>query len=220
MEPAVRDFFDDVYRRYTRYWREPDKPYSIDPDDYDGSVLTRALLTRLRKGSAGRALDIGAGEGGDAIRLASLGYEVDAIEGSEVGAQKVEDFARDAHASVHVFNIAAEDWVPSGKYDVIVCHGVLHYVNDKHALLSKIQAATAPQGVNSISAFSTFSPTPKCHRIIPVHPDDEDGVIASFYGSWDTQLWTPRGRPEHSHPGFEAHSHSFVKVLSSNPQEL
>lgn len=46
--------------------------------------------------SQGGALDIGAGEGADAIRLALLGYEVDADDLSAIGAAKIEYFAEQA----------------------------------------------------------------------------------------------------------------------------
>ena len=47
------------------------------------------MLEDLRTRPAGRVLDLGAGEGIDAIRLARLGYEVDAVEGSVIGAEKI-----------------------------------------------------------------------------------------------------------------------------------
>lgn len=42
----------------------------------------------------GRALDVGAGEGADAIRLAKLGYKVDALEVSPVACEKIQSFAQ------------------------------------------------------------------------------------------------------------------------------
>lgn len=214
VEPEVREFFDRAYRDHQRYWwRQPER-YSIDPEDHRDSLITYNLLKALQRRSPGRALDVGAGEGSDAIRLALLGYEVDAVEGSSVGAQKIEDFARGAKVSVRVFNEAVEDFAPArGEYDVVVCNGLLHYVRDKSAVLSKLQVATAPKGIHAVSTFTDYTPVPECHQIIPVFPDAERGVIAASYEDWSGPHWLTRNRKEQSHTELGAHRHSFLKLI-------
>jgi len=49
------------------------------------------LLEALSNRQPGLALDLGSGEGMDAIRLARLGYQVDAIEGSAVGQKRLKN---------------------------------------------------------------------------------------------------------------------------------
>jgi 2-polyprenyl-3-methyl-5-hydroxy-6-metoxy-1,4-benzoquinol methylase len=92
----VSDYFDSVYMTSERFWWQEPERYELEPDAYPTSLLTQQTLHLLKRRGAGRALDIGAGEGSDSIRLAKLGYDVDAVEISTVGAKKIECFAEEA----------------------------------------------------------------------------------------------------------------------------
>jgi 2-polyprenyl-3-methyl-5-hydroxy-6-metoxy-1,4-benzoquinol methylase len=118
----ISDYFDGVYQVHERYWwREPGR-HSLNPDDYCSSLLAQQTLRVLAARPHGRALDIGAGEGSDAIRLALLGYEVDAVEVSAVGAAKIERFAQEVGVKVRVTVANAQNYQPDGLYDVIICN--------------------------------------------------------------------------------------------------
>lgn len=212
---SVIAFFDDVYRRYQRYWWRRPTRYSIDPADHAASLITSHLLEALQQHRPGKALDIGAGEGTDAIRLALLGYEVDAVEGSSVGAEKIERFAREVGVRLNIHNLDATDFWPSSKYDVIICNGLLHYIADKPAIIARLQAATAPGGYNAVSLWSDRTPVPECHRVVDAYSEAEDGVVTALYKNWvSIGSWMERGKPETGHPGFGPHSHSFIKFIA------
>src|ERR1700683_2000373 len=98
----VSDFCDRAYQENDRYWWRDQDRYAVDPDDFPQSLLTQQTLRVLRGRPRGQALDIGAGEGSDAIRLARLGYQVDAVEMSVVGAGKIKDFASRENVEVNV----------------------------------------------------------------------------------------------------------------------
>lgn len=214
---AVATFFDDCYRRFSRYWWREGTRYSPDPEDHRHSPLTAALLRALAGRTPGRALDLGAGEGADAIRLALLGYEVVAVEASEVGAAKLEDFARAAGASVEVIHGDATRVPLPGPFDVVISNGLLHYVHDKSALLTRMADATSPGGIHVVSSFTDATPVPACHRVVEVLCDAEEGATAAHYAAWEPRIWLERGKPETSHPGFPPHAHSFIKVAARKP---
>jgi trans-aconitate methyltransferase len=106
-------------------------------------------------------------------------------------------------------------------YDVVLCNGVLHYVNDaeRQALLARIQAATAPGGYNMVMAFTDHTPVPECHQIIDVYCDREEGLIKRAYETWQHTALLTRDKPETSHPGFPPHTHSMVRVLARKPEQ-
>src|SRR6185437_7102926 len=89
----IAEFFDENYRSEERYWWRESVRYSGDPADYPHSLLTQMTLRLIADCPPGRALDLGAGEGTDSIRLALMGYDVDAVEISKVGAEKIKWFA-------------------------------------------------------------------------------------------------------------------------------
>jgi SAM-dependent methyltransferase len=214
----VSDYFDGVYLGADRYWwREPGR-YALAPDAYPLSLLTQQTLRLLAGRATGRALDIGAGEGTDAIRLAKLGYDVDAVEVSGVGAKKIEGFARDEGVKVRVLATDIKNFTPDGSYDVVVCNGVLHYVQNKHQVIDLMQRATWSGGINVVSLWSTFTPVPECHELVPVYSDDEDGVVTSSYAGWHTEfIYFERDKAETAHSDLPAHRHSHIKLIARKP---
>jgi SAM-dependent methyltransferase len=166
----------------------------------------------------GRALDIGAGEGADAIRLALLGYAVEVVELSAVAAAKIEHFARQADVKINVTVADAQQYHPDGLYDVILCNGVLHYIEDKDGLISCIQDATRPGGINVVSLWSDYTPVPDCHEFVPVYSDAEDGVVTSRYKAWPKEfIYFERDKLEASHSDLPPHRHSHIKFIAKKP---
>ncbi len=215
----VSEYFDGVYSEHERFWWRESGRYELDPDAYPHSLLTQLTLRLLaRRPHVGRALDLGAGEGTDAIRLARLGYEVDAVEISEIAAKKIQAFAQEVGAKVRVFAKDILDFRPDGLYDVVICNGVLHYVEDKESVISLMQAVTCGGGINVVSLWSTYTPVPDCHEIVPVYCDKEDGVVTSSYRDWATELiYFERSKAETSHSDMPAHQHSHLKLIATKP---
>jgi SAM-dependent methyltransferase len=214
----VSDYFDDVYMGPDRFWwREPGR-YALDPGAYPSSLLTQQTLRLLSGRTPGRALDIGAGEGSDAIRLALLGYEVDAVEVSSVAAKKIECFAEEAGVKVRVLAADVHDFTPDGSYDVIICNGVLHYVQDKRSVIELMQRATWQGGINVISLWSTYTRVPECHEFVPIYSDDEHGVVTSCYETWLKEfIYFERDKAETAHSDLPAHRHSHIKLIARKP---
>jgi 2-polyprenyl-3-methyl-5-hydroxy-6-metoxy-1,4-benzoquinol methylase len=216
---AIREFFDQQYAAHGRYWWQGENRYSVHPADH--TAYNATWLTAATSRSSGRALDIGAGEGADAIRLARLGYRVDAIEISTVACEKTERFARTQGVRVNIRNepIEMAD-LPSAAYDLVLMNGCLHYVRDKESVLRRVIAASTPDAVHAVALFSTATPVPAEHAVIPVFPEDEDGTVERFYRGWRLLLHSyERGRAEHSHPGFAPHVHSHVKLVAARTLE-
>lgn len=215
----VASYFDDLYRPTERYWwRQPDR-YSDDPEDYPTSLLTQLTLRLIRGRPPGRALDLGAGEGADSIRLALMGHTVTAVEISEVATEKIKAFAADAGVDVGVVTADIGEYRPDGQFDLVICNGVLHYIRDKTRVIGRMQEATIPGGLNVVSSWTTFTQVPSCHNSVPVYSDDEDGVIAQAYGGWDLKLkYFERDKPEASHSGMPEHSHSHIKLIAEKPK--
>lgn len=83
--------FDQFYRNETTYFSQ----------DHSGGMEECLVKYRVRPC---RAVDVGAGEGRNSLFLASIGFEVTAIEPSVVGANKIESRANDAGLHIDVIN--------------------------------------------------------------------------------------------------------------------
>jgi SAM-dependent methyltransferase len=216
----IYDYFDSVYQEAERFWWRGAERYDLAPEAYPLSLLAQQTLRVLKGRAAGRALDLGAGEGSDAIRLAKLGYHVDAVELSDVGAKKIQYFAEEAGVQdkLRVFSADIQDFQPDGHYDVVICNGVLHYIEDKNSVIELMQQATGPGGINVISLWSDYTPVPHCHEIVPVYSDPEDGVVTSSYKAWPKEfIYFERDKAETAHSDLGAHRHSHIKFIAVKP---
>jgi len=215
------EYFDDLYSASDRYWWRDKDRFSLDPGAYPYSLLTQMTLRLLQCEAPGRALDLGAGEGTDAIRLALLGYQVDAVEISTVGAEKIERFASEAAVKVNVLVADITEFAPDGFYDVVISNGVLHYVENKEAAIRRMHAATSVGGINVVSLWSTYTQVPDCHDRVPVFCDDEHGLTNKLYSEWQREfIYFDRDKTETSHSDSPPHRHSHIKLIARRTSSL
>lgn len=120
-------------------------------------VVARQVAAHLEGLPPQRVLDIGCGQGTQAVRLARRGHMVTGLDSS---AQLLDDF-RSALAAepaevrhrVQLVQGKAETvaglFVPS-TFDAVLCHGVLMYFRDPDPLLDAIAQVAAPGGIVSL----------------------------------------------------------------------
>ena len=214
----ITEFFEKAYADTDKYWWKGPHAYSTSPDDHAGSLMAQQVLRYAQARTPGRTIDLGAGEGADAIRLARLGWEVYALELTHTGAEKAKRFAAEVGAHINVFEGDIRQFTTTMQFDLVICNGVLHYIENKMEVCGKIQAMTLPGGANAISLWSDFTPVPECHRIIPTFPDHERGDVVAAYAGWKKSLlYFERSRTEAAHDEMPAHLHSFIKMLAHKP---
>lgn len=212
---AVQQFFEDAYAHTDRYWWRVGHVYSTDPDDHAASLMTQEILRFAWSRGPGRVLDLGSGEGADAIRLALMGWDVVAVEPSAAGVRKIVDFAAAAGVNIKVVRSDIMSFGCNDVFDLVICNGVLHYVDSKTDACRIMQKVTAPQGANAVSLWSSFTPVPDCHQIVPTYPDAERGEVVSAYSAWPkVLLYFERGRVDYSHVDMPVHAHSYIKMFA------
>ncbi|MFD7257733.1 class I SAM-dependent methyltransferase [Streptomyces sp. NPDC059874] len=123
------------------------------PDESLVSYLDRGLI------SPGRALDLGCGPGRNALRLASLGFEVDAVDLSPAAISWAEDRAREAGADVRFHRgdaFALTSAELSGPYDLIYDSGCFHHLppHRRVSYLALLERALAPGGHFALTCFA------------------------------------------------------------------
>ena len=78
------------------------------------------LQKHIRLLPKGKALDIAAGEGRNAVFLARNGFDVDAVDVSPVGLRKARKLARDMGVKIHTIPADLDVFeIEKGKYDLI-----------------------------------------------------------------------------------------------------
>jgi 2-polyprenyl-3-methyl-5-hydroxy-6-metoxy-1,4-benzoquinol methylase len=91
----------------------------------------------------GKALDIAAGEGRNAVFLARHGYEVDAVDISEIGLKKAEKLAKESGVNINPILADLDHYkIEKGKYDLIANFYFL-----KRSLIPKIKKGLKRGGI-------------------------------------------------------------------------
>ena len=136
-----------------------------------------------------RVLDIGCGEGKDAVFLAKNGYLVTAFDIADTGLEKARELARINHVEIDFFKANVNEYVPAMEFDIIYSSGVLHYISlDKRkALFEILKEHTRSNGIHALNVFVK-------KPFIDMAPDSEDaerqvepwysGELTNYYHDW------------------------------------
>ncbi len=111
----------------------------------------------------GRALDLGCGEGADAVWLAERGWDVVAVDISETALTRARDAARDRGIADRVDFVALDlsEHFPAGEYDLIssqFLHSKVHL--DRQRILKQALAVLRPDGLLVIVDHGSAPPWP------------------------------------------------------------
>jgi SAM-dependent methyltransferase len=132
-DPAVRAEWDDRYADRHRLW-------SGRPNG--------ALVSEVAGLTPGRVLDVGCGEGADAVWLARGGWDVTALDVSGVALERAAGHARDAGVTVRwVHAELTEAALPTASYDLVSAQYPALLRTPDAAAERALLAAVAPGGV-------------------------------------------------------------------------
>ncbi|MFC1436786.1 class I SAM-dependent methyltransferase [Streptacidiphilus sp. N1-10] len=133
VDPEVQAQWDQRYATQDRLW-------SGRPNG--------ALVTEIAGLTPGRVLDVGCGEGADAIWLAEAGWEVTAVEVSAVALERAAGHARDAGVAVHWVHATLEGaQLPPASFDVVSAQYPALLRTPDAAAERALLAAVAPGGL-------------------------------------------------------------------------
>jgi SAM-dependent methyltransferase len=115
-------------------------------------------------GRSARVLDVGCGQGTQALRAARAGHEVTGIDSSpELLARFEQALAAEPAAVSGRLRLirGAGERVPelvSGRFDLVMCHGVLMYLDDIRPMLASLTQVAAPDGAISLLVRNGLAP--------------------------------------------------------------
>jgi len=136
-------------------------------------IVARQLAAHLAGRPGLRVLDVGCGQGTQAVRLARRGHAVTGLDGSATMLADLGRSLRDEPPAVRdrvrpVLGdaLSTADLFEAGSFDAVLCHGVLMYLPDPAPLLAAIARVTAPGGVVSLLARNgdALAMRPGLHR--------------------------------------------------------
>ena len=169
--------YDQRYAGQEYYWGK--KP----------SAICDRIMEIIRPSSDFRPklLDLGCGEGRNAIYFAKHGFDVTALDVSLPGLEKTKRYAKEVGVGIKTIQADIITHEIEDTYDVIFSTGALHYlppeVRDQR--FQSYKNHTSPNGIN---AHSVFVGKP----FLPRAPDAEEtaylfksGELMSYYWDWE-----------------------------------
>lgn len=169
--------YDNYYDCKGYYW-------GLEPNGLCYEIMKRKPPTRPYK-----ILDMGCGEGKDAVFLAKNGYDVTAFDISEKGISKAKILADIHNVNVNFFVADIKEFRLETEFDIIFSSGVFHYIpqNKRQSLIDNLKLNTKIGGLNIVNVFVD-------KPFIPKAPDMEkeeisvdiwkSGELNSYYHDW------------------------------------
>ncbi|RMI37394.1 methyltransferase [Streptomyces triticirhizae] len=156
-------------------------------------VLRRALSERSTR--AGRptldVLDMGGGSGSFAVPVAGLGHRVTVVDPSPdalfaLERRAAEEGVADAVRGVQGDTQDVLDVAGRGAFDLVLCHGVLEYVDDPGAGLRAVAAALRPSG-GALSVLAAGAGGAVLSRALAGRFTEARTALADPSGRWGAQ---------------------------------
>ncbi len=138
----------------------------------------------------GTVLDLGSGDGRNALYLADKGFQVNAVDLSEAGIEKLKRFAKERGLMIETEVANASTYVIDKDYDAFVVVLLFQFLNEQAStrLLQEMKAHTKPGGANMMHLFTQSGDRQRLDK--EEDPDSNcfypaDGWLKDFYSDWN-----------------------------------
>ena len=136
-----------------------------------------------------RVLDIGCGEGKDAVFLARNGYAVSAFDIAANGLAKARELAQLHGTAVDFFQADLLNYRPEGFFDIVFSSGVFHYLppHKRGEVIERLKGHTPKKGLHVINVFVDkpfITPPPDAEAVETAHLPWHSGELFMHYHDW------------------------------------
>ncbi|GAB3193785.1 NAD(P)/FAD-dependent oxidoreductase [Geodermatophilus arenarius] len=205
---VIRAMSDPEYG--AQWWEERYRTH--DSGVWSGRV-NDVLATEAADLPPGRALDAGAGEGGDAVWLARRGWTVTALDLSRTALDRAAAAAEAAGVSLETREVDVSSWQPGEERWDLVTASFLHFPpGTRDAVLRTLASAVAPGGTLLVTMHDGSDVAHGIQR--PGLPDwyATGGQMAAVLdpGDWEVQVAEARPRAARGHEHGSAHAADAV----------
>ncbi len=175
-EYKTHGYYDDRYKEDEYFW-------GLKPNDTCLDIMKIKPPVKPLK-----VLDIGCGEGKDAVFFARNGYRVTAFDLSADGVEKGKRLAEKYGVDVNFFQADLNDYRLSEDYDIIFSSGVFDYMKPelREEITAHLKEYTAEGGLNAIKVFvdkpfiEVSDSKKKAYRYMW-----KSGEIFTYYHDWE-----------------------------------
>ena len=180
--------------------------YRAQPAVWSGRPNAQ-LVAEASDLTPGSALDVGCGEGGDALWLAARGWEVTAVDFAtaalERGAEQADALGADVAERIRWLHADVTGWAPDTRFDLVSAQFMHLPGETRRALFARLAAAVVPGGTLLVVGHHPSDLETSAHRLLV--PDmffTAQEVADSLDGDqWDVLVTEARPRSAGDHEG-------------------
>ena len=201
------------------FWEESYKRKGRLDTFYEGKPSPDVVLAASKLDKGSQILDLGCGEGRNAIYLAQLGFAVTASDISKPGIDKLRDTAKELGLKIGSSVCDMRNFDFSENYDLIISHSCFQYIPRKEwkGLIEKMKKATNAGGLHVINIFTDEEPEPEDQKGLMVGLFKK-GELAKSYHDWKIIEYKPYVI-EHTHPDGPTHKHAGESLVAQKLKE-
>ena len=202
MEEKKVPFWEAAYQDISRV------AFSVEPN-----VTIKEFEHLINK--QGKVLDVGCGEGQNALYLAKQGFsDVDAFDLSENRIAKLKKLCEMQEVELNAFIADLTKYQFDKKHDLIMSFGTLHFVEKEEwkAFINRAKDNTNIGGIHIMQIFTDV--VPASEDIAPFAVGlAKDEEIKELYADWEI-LQFKSYVFEDEHPGAPKHLHASNKIVA------
>lgn len=170
-------YYEERYKKDGYYW-------GLNPNYLCYEVMKLKPPTQ-----AYRLLDIGCGEGKDAVFFARNGYLVTAFDAADSGLAKARKLAENCGVHVDFFKADINDYRLEHDYDIIFSSGVFHFLRPqlREEFTADLKEHTVDGGLNVINVFvekAFIAPAPDSEETETAKKRWKSGELFMCYHDW------------------------------------
>ena len=139
-----------IRTNYEKWYEGDDYYWGLEPGDFLDELI------RLCPPSPGtKVLDIGCGEGKDAVYMAEKGYKVSAFDLTENGIRKTVSLAKNRGVEINAYVDDINTFEINEQFDIIYSTGTVQYLfeENKDSFFEKLEKITRRNGIVYINVF-------------------------------------------------------------------
>jgi SAM-dependent methyltransferase len=184
---------------------EWDARYADAPGQMFSGTVNGTLALEAAHLSPGRALDVGCGEGADAIWLARAGWDVTGLDVSAVAIERARAAAQAAGVTVH-WHVADFATAPLEPFDLVTAHYPALKQTPDHAVERALFGAVAPGGILLYVGHAPLDRATSLARGF----DPDDYVLPHDVKALLPDGWNVEAHEQRPRPGGAPHGSSFT----------
>jgi len=197
----MRNRFGTLYSKYKNIWG--DKPNKL--------LLSALQYLDIKK----EVLDLGCGQGRDALFLSSLGFTVTAVDSSQEGIEIINIEAKNRKLKLNTTCQRVENFkVQSNKYGLIQLNNVLHFLSydDGLKVLKNVKDKIIANGIVVVSNFTIFDESKLLKKGQFFVGKNQ---LASLFSDFEVLFYEEKTFHNNGHKGDETpHSHHIAKIIA------